>query len=136
MSPATSILSIAVSPPALASSSLPLHFSVLCLSLTFQLLYSLVFLVLNAWYVLFWTLESHSHMNILKSLNESKVLKLSFKIFKLISNHPRVLVLTFAHVYRKKKKKLLHINFYFFCFFIIAFSKHMYLVLLLNYNSS
>ena len=55
MSPATSILSIAVSPPASASSSLSLHFSVLCFSSTFQLLCSLVFLVLNAWYILFWT---------------------------------------------------------------------------------
>ena len=134
MSPTTSILSIAVSPLASASSSLPLHFSVLCFSSTFQLLCSLVFLVLNAWYILFWTLESHSHVNILKSLNESKF----FKIFKLISKYPRVLVLTFAHVYREKKKKksFAHWFFFHFFFFINAFSKHMYLVLLLNYNSS
>ena len=53
MSPVTSILSIAVSPPALAFSSSPLHFFILCFSSTFQLLCSLVFLVLNAWYILF-----------------------------------------------------------------------------------
>ena len=35
MSPATSILSIAVPPPASTSSSSPLHFSVLCFSSTF-----------------------------------------------------------------------------------------------------
>ena len=53
MSPVTSILSIAVSPPASAFSSSPLHFFNLCFSSTFQLLCSLVFLVLNAWYILF-----------------------------------------------------------------------------------
>ena len=64
MSPATSILSIAVSPPALASFSLPFHFFILCFSSTFLLLCSLVFLVLNAYrYILFCTLESHSHVN-------------------------------------------------------------------------
>ena len=64
MSPATSILSILVSPPASTSSSLPFHFFVLCFSLTFLLLCSLVFLVLNDYhYILFCTLESHSHVN-------------------------------------------------------------------------
>ena len=63
ISPATSILSITVSPPALASSSLPFHFFILCFSSTFPLLCSLVFLVLNAYrYILFCTLESHSHV--------------------------------------------------------------------------
>ncbi|KAK7859367.1 hypothetical protein CFP56_006890 [Quercus suber] len=42
MSPTTSILSIAVSPPASASSSSPLHFSILCFSSSFPLFCSLI----------------------------------------------------------------------------------------------
>ena len=99
MSPATSILSIAVSPPALASSSSPLHFFILCFSSTFQLLYSLVFLVLNTWYILFWTLESHSHVNILKSLNES-----SFQNFQTYLQAPLCSSFNFCTCLPKKKK--------------------------------
>ena len=59
----------------------------------------------------------------------------SFQNFQTYLQAPTCLNFNFYTCLPKKKKKM-HIDFYFFCFFITAFSKHMYLVLLLNYNSS